>query len=202
MFKDGSVDRTKNSAKCNLCPASLQTPDSTPQPLKRHLKAHHPIQFAEWAKKQEEAEVAELEAKKANQEVDATKNFKTPSIVAYFQKTPYPVHSSKQDTLDLELASMVVMCNLPFSICDNVWFKRFCNALDPRFTVKSRTTIGNKKVRILFNNVMATVKKNLDADLGSVNGMGLTTDTWPSRANQSFQSLTIHYINKEFTLKR
>jgi hypothetical protein len=74
--------------------------------------------------------------------------------------------------------------------------------MDPRFTVKSRTTIGNQKVKTLFNNVMETVKKNLDADLSSVTGMGLTTDTWQNCANQSFQSLTIHYINKEFTLKR
>lgn len=200
-FRDGSTDRTKNSAKCNICSASLQTPDSTPEPLKKHLKAHHPLQYAEWLKKQEDAEKVTLEAKKAATEVEKTV-FKTPSIESYMKRTPYPINGPKQERLDLELAMMVVMCNLPFQICDNPWFKRYSNALDPKFTVKSRTTIGNKKVRILFNNVMEAVKKHLDADLKDVTGMGLTTDTWQSRANESFQSLTIHYISKNFDLKR
>jgi hypothetical protein len=177
-YKDGSMDRTKNSAKCNLCPASLQAPDSTPEPLKRHLKAHHPLEYAIWAKKQQEVKVADLEAKKVAGDSDATvNNFKTPSIAVYLRKTPYPIHSSKQETLDLEVATMIVISNLPFAICNNMWFKWFCNALDSRFTVESRTTIGNKQVRILFNNVMETVKKNLDADLKYVTGMGLVTDT-------------------------
>jgi hypothetical protein len=61
--------------------------------------------------------------------------------------------------------------------------------------------MGNKKVRILFDNVMKTVKKNLDT-VKDVTGMELTTNTWHNRANQSFQSLTIHSFNEDFKLKR
>jgi hypothetical protein len=69
-------------------------------------------------------------------------------------------------------------------------------------TVKSRFTIASKKVRILYNNVMEAVKVHLDKDLPKVKGVALTTDTWQSRANESFQSLTLHYIDEDFELRR
>ena len=200
-FVDGKADRTKGGAICNICKFTLKTPDSTPGPLIRHLKAHHIDEHAAWFKAQKESEKLELEKKKAFHAVQE-KEVRSPSIVTFFKRTPYPVNGEIQSRFDLELTKMIVMCNLPFSICDNTWFKQFVYRLDPKLSVKSRTTIGSKKVRILHNNVMLAVKSNLDADLKDVTGMGLTTDTWQSRANDSFQSLTIHYINKDFKLKR
>lgn len=165
------------------------------------MKSHHPEVFEEWSAKQQAEEIIRLETKKrqAKKEDDS---FKVPSITKYLQATPYPINGPKQERFDVELAKMVVMCNLPFSICDSEWFKAFVSFLDPRITLKSRTTIANKKVRILYNNVMEAVKNQLDLDLPNVKGVALTTDTWQSRSNDSFQSLTLHYINEQFELRR
>jgi hypothetical protein len=46
------------------------------------------------------------------------------------------------------------------------------------------------------------LKAELEKDLKDVNGVGLTTDGWTSRNNDPYQSLTLHYINKDFNLKR
>jgi hypothetical protein len=38
--------------------------------------------------------------------------------------------------------------------------------------------------------------------LAEVDCIGLTTDGWTSRNNDPFQSLTLHYVDKNFNLKR
>ena len=169
--------------------------------MKVHLKAHHPLNYAEWYNKQRSVEAASLGVKKAQIEKEGAA-FKVPSITAHLVKEPCPIKGDKQERFDMELAKFVVMCNLPFSICDSDWFKRFVGWIDPRYTVKSWTTIGKKEVRILFGIVMEAVKKNLDEDLKEVTAMGLTIDNWQSRANEAYQSLTIRYVNKDFKLRR
>jgi hypothetical protein len=74
---------------------------ATPEPLKRHLKVPHPLEFAVWASNQQEAKKADLERKKVAEAVDAAvKIFKTPRIVGYMQETPNPINSSEQKHLD------------------------------------------------------------------------------------------------------
>lgn len=200
-FSNGTVDRTTQRAVCKICKTSLKMSDSSPASLKKHLKSLHPVQFEEWEVKQAAAELLMLETKKRQAQKDDDK-FKVPSIAKYLKATPYPINGPKQERFDIELAKLVVMCNLPFSLCDARWFKDFVAYLDPRMTVKSRFTIASKKVRILYNNVMEAVKIHLDKDLPKVKGVALTTDTWQSRANESFQSLTLHYIAEDFELRR
>jgi hypothetical protein len=42
----------------------------------------------------------------------------------------------------------------------------------------------------------------LEKDLADVDGVGFTTDGWTSRNNDPYQLLTLHYITKDFKLKR
>ena len=199
--KDGRVERATQRAKCNQCDATLKTPDSTPAPLKKHLKSHHPDEYAEWFAKHQAEEAVFLEKKKDQVKMeDAT--FKQPSVAAYLQKTPYGINSVKQERFDIELTKAIVLCNLPFSLCDNPYFKDLLTFLDPRINIKSRTTIGGRKVTILYHNVMEAVFKHLTKELPKVAGIGLTTDTWQSRSNDCYQSLTIHYIDEDFIIRR
>jgi hypothetical protein len=55
---------------------------------------------------------------------------------------------------------------------------------------------------LVYENVKAEVEKVLEADLPYVNGAGCTSDHWSSRANDSFQALTFHFINSDFILKK
>ena len=116
----------------------------------------HPEKYEEWVAKQEAEELIMLETKK-RQAKKEDYTFKVPNIAKYLQDTPYPINGPKQERFDIELAKLVVMCNLPFSICNSKWFKDFIAFLDPRMPIKSRTTIASKKVRILYNNVMEAV---------------------------------------------
>ena len=204
LDSEGRVLRHSQKAQCLTCLAWLQTKDSTPAPLKKHLKSHHPALHDIWFAEHQADTAAFLEAKKeqANKDADGAFKFKVPSITKFLVATPYPANGQKQERFDVELTKAIVMCNLPFSLCDNTYFKELIHHLDPRITVKSRTTIAGRKLTILFHNVMEAVKVQLDKHLCKVGGLGLTTDTWQSRSNECYQSLTIHYIDPEFVVRR
>jgi hypothetical protein len=73
---------------------------------------------------------------------------------------------------------------------------------DPRVQIKSSSTFRRNKCPLLYQNLRKALKAELEKDLKDVNGVGLTTDGWTSRNNDPYQSLTLHYINKDFNLKR
>jgi hypothetical protein len=47
---------------------------------------------------------------------------------------------------------------------------------------------------LLCDQLRSYVNNQLEKDLPSCHGMAVTTDLWTSRANDSFMSLTLHYI--------
>ena len=59
-----AMDRKLTKAKCLLCLNTLKTPDSTPNPLKVHLKAHHPVHYNEWLDRKKAEDELDVEAKK------------------------------------------------------------------------------------------------------------------------------------------
>jgi hypothetical protein len=54
----------------------------------------------------------------------------------------------------------------------------------------------------VYQNVKTEVEKVLETELPYVTGAGCTSDHWSSRANDSFQALTFHFINADFVLKK
>ena len=55
---------------------------------------------------------------------------------------------------------------------------------------------------VLYNAVMDVVKSELENGLPDCIGAALTTDCWTPIAEDPFISLTLHYISKEFKLKK
>ena len=80
------------------------------------------------------------------------------------------------------------------SIVDGRGFKRFINNLNPDYAIPSKTTVTN-----YVNYVYAEVKKEVITDMHGC-PIGITTDMWTSAANQSYITLTGHYI-KDWHLK-
>jgi hypothetical protein len=74
--------------------------------------------------------------------------------------------------------------------------------MDPKVTVKSSGTFRRRKCQLLHKSVKKAVDDVLEKDLPEVNGVAFTTDGWTSRQNDPFQSLTLHYVSKNFELKR
>lgn len=48
----------------------------------------------------------------------------------------------------------------------------------------------------------AAIDGVLEDEVGDLDGMAITADHWTSRAYESYQSMTLHYINKMFELRK
>jgi hypothetical protein len=81
---------------------------------------------------------------------------------------------------------------------------RLINVLQPKAGVKSSTVLRKYLCPLLYDQISAIVVKTLQQDLAMkfVDGFAVTTDHWTSRSGDAYQSLTIHYIDKDYALKK
>lgn len=62
--------------------------------------------------------------------------------------------------------------------------------LDPRYAVPSRTHFSAVVIPGLYDKT----RKAIESDLAKTESLALTTDSWTSRATQSYMTVTVHYM--------
>lgn len=85
----------------------------------------------------------------------------------------------------------------PFSIVDDSGFKQFVNALNPSYEIPSRKVISRNYLPAAYEECRNLIKENLK----NITKVCLTTDCWSSACNDSYLSLTAHYITEEFIME-
>ena len=117
-----------------------------------------------------------------------------------FNKTiPYAPADPKKIELDRKIAEMICVDHQPYIFVEREGFRRVLQAADPKYNIPSdkyfRTTVipdMAEKVRGKVADIIANHKDN--------NGtkFSFTTDIWSSRANDSYISLTCHFVDANF----
>ena len=59
-----------------------------------------------------------------------------------------------------------------------------------------------QKLPLLYGQVKQYISEELARELNDCEGLGASTDMWTSRSNDSYISVTLHFINKNFELKK
>ncbi len=121
------------------------------------------------------------------------------SVKDFYQK--YSSSDPRQLAIDMEITKYLVRSSLPFSHVDTDSFRDMIHHFDSRALVKQASTFSRFKLPLLHENIKSQLDKELEDDLRNVDQVGFTTDCWTSRSNDSYYSLTIHYINDQFKLK-
>ena len=91
-----------------------------------------------------------------------------------------------QESCQEELVKMFVEAELPFRFVEHVAFRKYSNALQPRFKILSRYTLAWNIVS-LWNAKKIYLNKFLSEHCQRV---CLTTDAWTSPQNKSYMCLT------------
>jgi len=86
-----------------------------------------------------------------------------------------------QEVCQEELVKVFVEAELPFRFVDHVAFRKYSNALQPRFKIPSRYTLS-RHIISLWNAKKVYLNKFLSQHCQRV---CLTTDTWTSPQNKS-----------------
>lgn len=109
--------------------------------------------------------------------------------IANFIHKPIPLSKSKM--IDQQLVKMIVKEYHPFSVVENVEFRNLIKMLCPTYVIPSRKTISQSLMPQMFEMTVERVKDTLK----NVEAVCLTTDGWTSKTNQSFISVTAHFID-------
>ena len=59
-----------------------------------------------------------------------------------------------------------------------------------------------QKLPLLYEQAKKYISEELARELNDCEGLGASTDMWTSRNNDSYISVTLHFINKNFELKK
>ncbi len=88
----------------------------------------------------------------------------------------------------------------PFNAVSGSGFRKLISLANPRLTVKDRTTYARRLPQRL-EEVQRKVADKLAESKDNILSASFTSDMWTSRANDSFLSLTIHYVDEDFILR-
>ena len=134
----------KKTAVCSLCNMQLSFSHRSTTSLIRHLKTKHPIELdAEDQRQKEKAKrfvKTESECSTSNDKPEMMHVQQT--LAASFErKEKYKPGSGRKRLLDQHLLDLVATDMQPLSVVDNRGFRKFVNALDPKYEMASRKTL-------------------------------------------------------------
>ncbi|XP_050338890.1 E3 SUMO-protein ligase ZBED1-like isoform X2 [Bactrocera neohumeralis] len=92
---------------------------------------------------------------------------------------------------------MVAIDVQPFRTVEDQGFRELVRCLDSRYELPSRNTILNVHIQKLYENG----KTKLQAILNEIESCAITTDCWSSKANESYLTVTCHFIDGDFKIR-
>lgn len=84
----------------------------------------------------------------------------------------------------------------PLSIVEDKTFQHFVMALNPNYVIPSKKTV---KTDIL--NTYEILRNNMQITLDGIQNVTLTIDYWTSNVNESYLTVTAHYISNDYKLE-
>lgn len=219
-------DTGSGMAKCNFCSKKMSYKGGSTFNLNRHLKSQHPSSSVVIASDQQRlstnvaggvwsddnipgtsscSSTAEKEPNsvdsipetRANQSFDtssivlpAQKKSKVSTITQYMQK---PVTNRKREELNKLLVIFLVKNYLPFQLVEDQHFKNFVLGLNSGYQFPARKTVSKVLIPQMYNLLKDVVKMKIQ----KVEAVCLTTDAWTSSANESYLSVTAHFVNND-----
>jgi len=97
---------------------------------------------------------------------------------------------------------MIVTANRSFYFVDQEGLRRLMSWLGPKFTVKGRHCMSRELTPLLHKNAKTAMDKILAKDWPHSENVAFTSDEWQSKAQNSYLSLTFHYINYKFETRK
>ncbi|KAL4006671.1 tripartite motif-containing protein 66 [Sarotherodon galilaeus] len=190
-FGFNSTDTEQKTPICKLCYKTIPAPDGKTTNLFYHLQKAHEKEYSR---------IQKIRAKPSCGTTGAIwekKNYSQPKIQQSFaQGTPYEKTSQRHKQITEAISRYICKGMAPVYVVEKDSFRDLVKVLDPRYVMPGRKHFSKVELPRLYDACRAKVEK----DVCSVMHYALTTDLWTSRDTQPYMSVTIHFINKDWTL--
>lgn len=189
-------DNTK--AACKLCTATVSRGGmgkmATTSAMRTHLKSKHPTSFQE---KNVDDPPTVFDSGSGQGSSQGVKR-KQPTLEDCLErKKLWDINDPKSVELHYAIGEMITIDNQPFSLVNDIGFKRLMKKAQPKYQVPSRNYFSDKIVPDIYRKV----KSKIASQIEEAEAISFTSDIWTSVSNCSFISLTAHWINIEFERK-
>lgn len=180
-------DTEQTAPRCKVCLA-VATKGSCTTNLLQHLKQRH---AAEWER------CCSLR-KEQDRGSPSTATTKQPSVLETFTNCiPYDKKGARWKAITDAVAMYIAKDMVPIYTVEKPGFIHLLKVLDPRYVLPSRKYFSDVALPQLYN----STRQRIAAELDGVLFYSATTDLWSSRVMQPYLSLTLHFINDDWTLR-
>lgn len=182
-------------AKCLNCGKEYKTSGNTTN-LSDHLKRFHPNLVNNVVDIDRES--AENNSASTSTSGGSSTRSSYRSISPFFKReNEYSESSKRKKQLDKALTLMIATDLQPFNIVNDTGFTNFVSLLDPRYILPSKFKIREKIMKEMYSDTCQKLKEILK----NVNYVAITSDSWTSRATESYLTVTCHFVTNDFEIK-
>ena len=197
VWKFFTINAVDNShATCNLCKTSVSR-GSQPNAynttnLRAHLKRKHPAEHDRLIG----MDKSDNGASSTDKQASATTQ---QSLVAVIERGKmWPSDSQEAMKLHRKLIEMIALDDQPFSVVNDIGFRRLMKTAVPRYALPSDTYVRETLLPTLYE----AVKTRVAEKLSGIAKVSVTTDGWStSSSTESLMSLTAHWIDDQWERK-
>ncbi|XP_076281274.1 E3 SUMO-protein ligase ZBED1-like isoform X2 [Lasioglossum baleicum] len=111
------------------------------------------------------------------------------------------LYSVRAKKLTETIARMMALDMQPYTIVEDAGFRSLLNNAEPRYQIPSSATFETNIIPRMYEDLKNDIRKKIHANLAEGELVfAFTADGWTSRSIESYLSLTVHYISKDFKM--
>ena len=153
--------------------------------LFKHLQGLHPRDYSDMKKQAKQSSTG------GEGTSSSSKNIK--ECLSGYEK--YNSDSPRAKELTKALGYFIVKDLMPTSVVQGDGFHKLIERLDPRYQLPSRKTFSDRVIPTMYNSLKDS---KVLPGLKEAKYISLTSDCWTSRINQSYISITAHFLKVKF----
>ncbi|KAF7214478.1 zinc finger BED domain-containing protein 1-like, partial [Nothobranchius furzeri] len=194
---------------CKVCRRMVPSKTGNTTNLFNHLKKYHPSDYTESVKmRAESGQLVSLSQSRLSTSAAASSGPagtggaaaqpKQQSIISSFSAVaPYEQNSKRSKSITKALSFCIAEDMMPLNTVEKEGFKYLIKVLDQRYEIPGRKYFSQTALPQLYDER----REKLEMELKDVSFFATTADLWSSRSSEPYLSLTIHYMDKEWTLQ-
>jgi len=102
-----------------------------------------------------------------------------------------------EEAITKSIIDMIVLDLQPFTLVEDVGFRRLMNIVAPTYKIPCRKIISTS----LLQNTYLEIRLKMMHLFGGLQNFSLTSDTWTSCATEKYLTLTLHFIDNDWVFK-
>lgn len=188
-FARSDLDQT--TPRCKVCMKSVASKGSSTTNLLQHHKQKHPVEWEKCCAQRNEKDSSTPSTTRTAAKIQST----VPQT--FSNCIPYDKSSARWKAITDAVAMYIAKDMVPIYTVEKPGFINMIKVLDPRYVLPSRKFFSDVALPNLYNSTRQRVAKELQ----EVSFYSATTDLWSSRTMQPYMSLTVHFVNNDWTLR-